>query len=120
VRIEKLFAKIDAKLNQGKAVGAVVLSEPEEISRLVEGLFAQDAGTQLECARSLRRAGAARPHLLYPHFNSLVDLLENADAELHAEISNLLSLIASVDFLDKVAYLLEEHALDETALSQPL
>ncbi|MCL5428962.1 MAG: hypothetical protein M1347_04045 [Chloroflexi bacterium] len=100
-----------------KIVGQL-LSSRRVIFFLVEGLFARDARVRYESAGLLRLIAENSPQLLYPHFNSLRDVLTSPDAILRGDIRRVIKQLARVDSQQKIGYLAEDYGLS-TAF-QPL
>lgn len=109
--IEEFFRNLDSKERTMRKLLGQVLSSRRVIAFLVEGLFAHDARVRYESVGLLRLVGEGSPQLLYPHFNSLRDVLNSPDSVLRGDVLKILKQIACVDSQRKMPLLAEDYGL---------
>ncbi len=104
--IGELFSYITSKTVSGQYLVEQALGQPGVINTLVEGLFAQDVRVQYECSGLLGLISLAAPAKLYPHFNSLRDVVAGPDKVLGADARRILNHVSRVDTQGKFTTIL--------------
>lgn len=103
--VKELFENIESKSMTGKDMVDQALCRPRVIMSLVEGLFAWDHRVAYECAGLLQLISRAAPNLIYPHFNSLSDVLAHADSIRREDVNMVLRRLELIDCQGKGAFL---------------
>ena len=85
-----------------QAIATRVVGMPEGIDALFEGLGSKTAPVKYGSAKVLRMVSEQAPDLLYPWWDSFVRLLENDNAFLRWDSTQILGNLAAVDREDKL------------------
>lgn len=110
MNISDFFAILESKIVSPRVLVEHTIGNPRAVISLIEGLFAWDLRIAYECAGLLRLISGVSPCSLYPHYNSLIDLLGSIDPVLRTEAEIILDQLTRVDCLGKGSYLQVEQA----------
>lgn len=100
-----LFESLESKVISAKQLVDGTIGRPKVVLTLIEGLFARDLRIAYECAGLLRLISGVSPCLLYPYYNSLIDVLGTTDLVLRAEAEIILDQLSRVDCMEKGDFL---------------
>jgi len=78
-------------------LAARIVSKPESLPQIVEGLRSDVARVRFGCARLLRIISESEPRLLYPMFDIFVGLLDSKNKIFQWDATFILARLATVD-----------------------
>jgi hypothetical protein len=86
-----------------------ILSNPEDIPTILEGLNSPNARTKFGCSKVLRLASEKKPEVLYSRMDSFVDLLDSENTFLRMDAARILANLASADSQGKFERIFEKY-----------
>jgi hypothetical protein len=90
-------------------VAEKILSNPEDIPTILEGLNSPNARTKFGCSKVLRLASEKKPEVLYSRMDSFVDLLDSENTFLRMDAARILANLASADSQGKFERIFEKY-----------
>jgi hypothetical protein len=94
---DQIISALAKKGADREAIAAEVLKNPQAIPLLLEGLAEKKANIKYGSEKVLRLVSEKRPELIYPHFDRLVELLEEENKFLKWGGIMILANLAAVD-----------------------
>ena len=92
-----LLQRIARKDSDKAKIAEEVLSKPDEIPALLEGLSASNARIKFGCSKVLRLATEKGPEVFYPRIEFFADLLDEENTFLRLDAARILANLATVD-----------------------
>ncbi len=90
-------------------IAFTIVAKPRAIPAVIHSLQSQQSSTRYGAARVLKLVSEREPRLLYSYFDTFVRLLDNDNAFLRWDGMRILSNLASVDFQEKLAKILDRY-----------
>lgn len=87
-----------ARKDSSKAkIADEILSNPDDIPTILEGLNSSNARVKFGCSKVLRLASEKKPEVLYPRMDFFVRQLDNENTFLRLDAARVLANLATVD-----------------------
>lgn len=72
-------------------------TEPSKLNRAMDCIFSPNPAMEFCCAKALRKLSEQKPWLLYPYFNSFIDLLNHPNLVIRWQAIAITANLAAVD-----------------------
>ncbi len=92
-----LLQRIGRKDSDKVKIADELLSDPEAIPSVLEGLSASSARIRFGCSKILRLASEKKPEFLYPSIDFFVNMLDNENTFLRMDAARIIANLAMVD-----------------------
>jgi hypothetical protein len=106
---EQLLRRLARKGANKEGVAASAIKEPSLVPALFSGLDADKAGVRLGAARVLYLISEKDPAILYPHADSIIDLLDSDNKILKWSAVHMIGNLAQVDTKRKIDRILDRY-----------
>jgi len=104
-----LIQEISQKETDKDEIADRVISNPELIPEIIEGLSDKKARTKYGCAKVLRLLSEKKPEVLYPRFDFFVGLLDSDNTFLKWDAIHVLGNLAAADSEGKFEKILDRY-----------
>ena len=102
---DQIIESLGQKGADREAIAAEVLSNPQTIPALLEGLEGKTANLRYGTEKVLRLVSEKRPEFIYPHFDRFVELMEGDNKFLEWGAIMTIANLAAVDLEGRVDFL---------------
>ncbi len=92
-----LLQRIARKDSDKARIADEILSRPEDVPLILEGLNASNARVRFGCSKVLRLASEKRPEFLYTRMDFFVGMLDNENTFLRLDAARILANLTTVD-----------------------
>jgi hypothetical protein len=92
-----LLQRIARKSSSNAGIADEILSNPDKIPTILEGLTSSNPRIKFGCSKVLRLASEKQPEALYPQMDYFVVLLDNENTFLRLDAARVLANLARVD-----------------------
>jgi len=109
MRPETLYQKLDRRELGAHQLAESILGDADLLRAAVDGLYSKNPRVNYPCVKALRIVSRAHTRLVYPYFNSLVDLLRTSPLLIQNQTIFILANLARVDTQNKLEYFLDAY-----------
>ncbi len=92
-----LLQRIARKDTDKEKIAGWILSKPNDVPAVLEGLNSSNARIRFGCSKVLRLASEMKPEILYPQMDFFVALLDSENTFLRMDAARILANLTAVD-----------------------
>ncbi|MGZ4814268.1 MAG: hypothetical protein ACXVZV_02600 [Terriglobales bacterium] len=104
-----ILKRLSAPHPDAEKLAVAIVEKPRGIAVVIQSLRSRVPATKYAAAKALRLVSERSPRLLYPHFDSFVDLLDSDNAFLRWDAMRILANLAPIDYQEKLARILDRY-----------